>query len=240
MHIFRDRAVDNVLVTMAARHPHLTTQKRFYAEIEWAHEGAELVTDGVAGLRAQLHPVTGERLVALEDIGEMPSDAPGCPNRTGEAVGINGKGSGRRRERHTFANRVTGSARAGAESELVAGPCTGRPAGVSPENPCGGTTAKFRQLCWLPWGPVRPPCVVADPSSTSRDGGCRPPPLHCRVAQMQGPGRNPRAVFTGHSRGILILRARPACSARHWVSNSAALWCGSRQRPVTVFPNMSS
>lgn len=136
VHTFRNRAVDNVLGTMAARHPHLTAQKRFYAEIDWAHEGAELIIDGVAGLRAQLHPVTGERLVALEDIGEMPSDARGRPTRTAEAVRINGKGSGRKREQPTFANRVTGNARAGAEPELVAGPRIGRPASVNPENPC--------------------------------------------------------------------------------------------------------
>ena len=76
---------------MVATHPHLTIQKRNYAEINWAHECAGLVTNGVAGRRVQLQPVADERLIALEGIGEMPSDVPDCPNWTAEAVRSNGK-----------------------------------------------------------------------------------------------------------------------------------------------------
>ena len=62
---------------MEARHPHLTTQKSFYVEISRARDRAELVTDDAAELRAQLQAVTGERIAALEGIGEMKQVAPG-------------------------------------------------------------------------------------------------------------------------------------------------------------------
>ena len=50
--------------------PYRTTQKSFYVEISRARDRAELVTDDAAGLRAQLQAVTGERIAALEGIGE--------------------------------------------------------------------------------------------------------------------------------------------------------------------------
>ena len=56
---------------MEARHPHLTTQKSFYVENSRARDRAELVTDDAVELRAQLQAVTGERIAALEGIGEM-------------------------------------------------------------------------------------------------------------------------------------------------------------------------
>ena len=52
-------------------HPHLTTQKSFHVESSRARDRAELVTDDAADLRAQLQAVTGERVAALETIGEM-------------------------------------------------------------------------------------------------------------------------------------------------------------------------
>ena len=76
-HAFQGRTVDNVIAAMEARHPHLTTQKSFYVEISRARERAELVTDDAAELRAQLQAVTGERIAALEGIGEMPRETPG-------------------------------------------------------------------------------------------------------------------------------------------------------------------
>ena len=76
MRTFQNRKLNNMLVTMVARHRHLTATKRIDAETSWALEGAELVTDSVAGLRTQLQPVRGERLVGLKGIGEMPSDVP--------------------------------------------------------------------------------------------------------------------------------------------------------------------
>ena len=76
VHAFQGRTVDNVIAAMEARHPHLTTQKSFYVEISRARDRAELVTDDAAELRAQLQAVTGERIAALEGIGEMQREAP--------------------------------------------------------------------------------------------------------------------------------------------------------------------
>ena len=75
VHAFQGRTVDNVIAAMEARHKHLTTQKSFYVEISRARDRAELVTDDAAELRAQLQAVTGERIAALEGIGEMKREA---------------------------------------------------------------------------------------------------------------------------------------------------------------------
>ena len=75
VHAFQGRTVDNVIAAMEARHKHLTTQKSFYVEISRARDRAELVTDDAAELRAQLQAVTGERIAALEGIGEMQREA---------------------------------------------------------------------------------------------------------------------------------------------------------------------
>ena len=76
VHAFQGRTVDRVIAAMEARHPHLTTQKSFYVEISRARDRAELVTDDAKELRAQLEAATGERIAALEGIGEMPREAP--------------------------------------------------------------------------------------------------------------------------------------------------------------------
>ena len=88
VHAFQGRTVDNVIAAMEARHPHLTTQKSFYVEISRARDRAELVTDDAAELRAQLQAVTGERIAALEGIGEMKREAPdiGAESTKTEAV----------------------------------------------------------------------------------------------------------------------------------------------------------
>ena len=70
VHAFQGRTVDNVIAAMEANHPHLTTQKSFYVEISRARDKAELVTDNAARLRQQLELATGERISALEGIGE--------------------------------------------------------------------------------------------------------------------------------------------------------------------------
>jgi len=70
VHAFQGRTVDNVIAAMEATHPHLTTQKSFYVEISRARDRAELVTDDAKALREQLEAVTGERISALEGIGE--------------------------------------------------------------------------------------------------------------------------------------------------------------------------
>ena len=89
-HAFQGRTVDNVVAAIEARHPHLTTQKGFYVEISRARERAELVTDNAVELCAQLQAVTGERIAALEGIGEMPVAG---PERAQEAGGTRGEKS---------------------------------------------------------------------------------------------------------------------------------------------------
>ena len=75
VHAFQGRTVNDVIGATEARHAHLTTQKSPYAEINRARARAELVTDNAAELRAQLQAVTGERVAALEGIGEMRREA---------------------------------------------------------------------------------------------------------------------------------------------------------------------
>ncbi len=70
VHAFQGRTVDNVIAAMEAKHPNLTTQKSFYVEISRARDRAELVTDDARALKEQLEAVTGERMAALEGIGE--------------------------------------------------------------------------------------------------------------------------------------------------------------------------
>ncbi len=70
VHAFQGRTVDNVIAGMEANHPNLTTAKAFYVEISRARDQAELVTDDAAALKERLEAVTGERISALEGIGE--------------------------------------------------------------------------------------------------------------------------------------------------------------------------
>ena len=70
VHAFQGRTVDNVIAAMEANHPHLTTAKAFYVEISRARDWAELVTDDAQALKERLEAVTGERISALEGIGE--------------------------------------------------------------------------------------------------------------------------------------------------------------------------
>ncbi len=85
VHAFQGRTVDNVIAAMEANHPHLTTQKSFYVEISRARDRAELVTDDKNGLREQLEAVTGERVSALEGIGEATQPAPQMDGKAREA-----------------------------------------------------------------------------------------------------------------------------------------------------------
>ena len=113
VHAFQGRTVNNVIAAIEARHPHLTTQKSFYVEISRARERAELVTDDASELRAQLQAVTGERIAALEGIGEMPREASG---RAAEARGSHEKGAGVERTGEAGADR-TGPASSTPERE---------------------------------------------------------------------------------------------------------------------------
>ena len=103
VHAFQGRTVDNVIAAMEARHPHLTTQKSFYVEISRARDRAELVTDDAAELRTQLQEATGERIAALEGIGEMKREAADGAEGAGRGRGVlpdetSGKGTGKERD----------------------------------------------------------------------------------------------------------------------------------------------
>ncbi len=100
VHAFQGRTVDNVIAAMEARHPHLTTQKSFYVEISRARDRAELVTDDATELRTQLQEATGERIAALEGIGEMKREAADGAEGAGRGRGVlpdeaSGKGTGK-------------------------------------------------------------------------------------------------------------------------------------------------
>lgn len=75
VHALQGRTVDNVIAAMEAGQPHLTTQKSFHVEISRARDRAELVTDDAKALREQLETATGERIVALEAVGEEKAKA---------------------------------------------------------------------------------------------------------------------------------------------------------------------
>ena len=82
VHAFQGRTVDNVIAAMEANHPHLTTAKAFYVEISRARDRAELVTDDAQALKERLETVTGERISALEGIGESLRPEPGLDEKT--------------------------------------------------------------------------------------------------------------------------------------------------------------
>ena len=75
VHAFQGRTVDTVIAAMEAGHPHLTTQKTLYVEISRARDRAELVTDDAGKLRERLEQASGERVSALEGIGEAAPDS---------------------------------------------------------------------------------------------------------------------------------------------------------------------
>ena len=115
VHVFQGRTVDNVIAAMEANHPHLTTQKSFYVEISRARDRAELVTDDAARLREQLETATGERISALEGIGEAARDAPA---KGMEAAANAGRIAGREAEATRDTDRGRSEA-AGKETEPV-------------------------------------------------------------------------------------------------------------------------
>ena len=89
VHAFQGRTVDKVIAAMEAEHPHLTTQKSFYVEISRARDRAELVTDDAKALKEQLEAATGERMAALEGIGEM---KPETRDQSPEQAGVKERG----------------------------------------------------------------------------------------------------------------------------------------------------
>ena len=77
VHAFQGRTVDTVIAAIEANHPNLTNQKMLYVEISRARDRAELVTDDKAALRERLQALTGERIAALEAVGEVPRETLG-------------------------------------------------------------------------------------------------------------------------------------------------------------------
>ena len=127
VHAFQGRTVDNVIAAMEARHPHLTTQKSFYVEISRARDRAELVTDDAADLRAQLQAVTGERIAALEGIGEMKREV---PDRAVEALIKAEPGADREAETSTAKGRGTERTPSKSPAKEPEAPVRGRDRGV--------------------------------------------------------------------------------------------------------------
>ena len=83
VHAFQGRTVDTVIAALEANHPNLTNQKMLYVEISRARDRAELVTNDKAALREQLVELTGERIAALDAVGDEKGKAP----EDGKSVG---------------------------------------------------------------------------------------------------------------------------------------------------------
>ena len=159
VHAFQGRTVDRVIAAMEARHKHLTTQKSFYVEISRARDRAELVTDDAKALREQLEAVTGERIAALEAIGE--TARPDIGKDPGKAAGGD-RMDGHPREREP--ERATGKERDrsdnAAKDRKKAAP-DGLP---RPERGAGDGIGKARQ-------PGKSPAKTPEPPSRGRDRG---------------------------------------------------------------------
>ncbi len=102
VHAFQGRTVDTVIAAIEANHPNLTNQKMLYVEISRARDRAELVTDDKSALREQLQALTGERIAALEALGDGKSKAPEAAKAGGrdwEVTRDPGAGTGTGKER---------------------------------------------------------------------------------------------------------------------------------------------
>ena len=71
-----------MIAVMEANHPNLTIQKTLYVEISRARDRAELLTDDAKAQREGLEAATGERIAALEALGNKPREV----ERTNEAA----------------------------------------------------------------------------------------------------------------------------------------------------------
>ena len=151
VHAFQGRTVDRVIAAMEARHKHLTTQKSFYVEISRARDRAELVTDDAKALREQLEAVTGERIAALEAIGEtVRPDIERDPGRAADSDRKDGRqrereperAAGRARDRSTEAaknrEKAAPDGRSGLERGADAGIGKSRQPAKTPEPPSRG------------------------------------------------------------------------------------------------------
>ena len=93
VHAFQGRTVDTVIAAIEANHPNLTNRKMLYVEISRARDRAELVTDDKAALKEQLQALTGERIAALEALGEAKAKTPEAAKAGGMDAEIGGERS---------------------------------------------------------------------------------------------------------------------------------------------------
>ena len=99
VHAFQGRTVDTVIAAIEANHPNLTNQKMLYVEISRARDRAELVTDDKAALKEQIQALTGERIAALEALGDGKAKAPEAGKAGSmDAEIVGGRSSGRTAE----------------------------------------------------------------------------------------------------------------------------------------------
>ena len=155
VHAFQGRTVDRVIAAMEARHKHLTTQKSFYVEISRARDRAELVTDDAKALREQLEAVTGERIAALEAIGET---ARGEPAKAADAAPTDGPQREREPERAAGKERDRSENAAKDREKAAPGSST------RPERGAGDGIDKARQS-------EKSPAKTPEPPSRGRDRG---------------------------------------------------------------------
>ena len=93
VHAFQGRTVDTVIAAIEANHPNLTNRKMLYVEISRARDRAELVTDDKEALKEQLQALTGERIAALEALGEAKAKTPEAAKAGGMDAEIGGERS---------------------------------------------------------------------------------------------------------------------------------------------------
>ena len=93
VHAFQGRTVDTVIAAIEAHHPNLSNQKMLYVEISRARDRAELVTDDKAALKEQLEALSGERIAALEALGDAKAKAPEAAKAGGLEAAIGGERS---------------------------------------------------------------------------------------------------------------------------------------------------
>ena len=93
VHAFQGRTVDTVIAAIESNHPNLTNRKMLYVEISRARDRAELVTDDKAALKEQLEALTGERIAALEALGETKAKTPEAAKAGGMDAEIGGERS---------------------------------------------------------------------------------------------------------------------------------------------------
>ena len=171
---------------------------------------AELVTDDAAELRAQLQKATGERIGALEGIGEMKREA---PDKAGEAARARDTGQETRHRR----GRREGSRRR---------EDAGKDAGTGGAGPRQGRHGPWIVTIWA--GSIAPGGLVSPCSSTARTPARA---MHGRCSKPPGRSARPRcgASMGDFSNGRLALVERRDPQIRHRAAPPAGP-CAGQER----------